>query len=127
MVQSPGSSGSSATLFSPEFEFIFAGGAAEVDLAGTHRGFDGMAAALRRWMESWEPYFNEPEEFLDAGERVLVLTRVRGRSAGHGIETEAEGGDLWTLRDGKVVRIETFLDRDAALRAAGLTPQSGQE
>ena len=61
-----------------------------------------------------------PEEILAApGDRVLAVERWRAVSRG-GLEFELELIDLFTFRDGLIVRIDGFRDRTEALEAAGL-------
>ena len=43
------------------------------------------------------------EEFIDAGDRVVVSAYFKGRGRGSGIEVAARFYDVYTLRDGKVV------------------------
>ena len=90
--------------------------------------FRGSGASLaelvemwREWLEPWEAYWTEVEEFVDAGDdRVLVLLRDHGRLRGSDAEVELVGANLWTLRDGKIAKIEFFTGREQALIAAGL-------
>jgi ketosteroid isomerase-like protein len=59
------------------------------------------------------------EDIRDAGDDVVAFVRMRARGKGSGIEVEARIAHLWTMRDGKGVRVRV-LERDAALEAAGL-------
>jgi ketosteroid isomerase-like protein len=59
---------------------------------------------------------------LEAGERVVVLLRARGRPAGGGEIVEAAFADVVTIVEGRLLRIEAYLDHDAALRS--VTPGS---
>jgi ketosteroid isomerase-like protein len=52
---------------------------------------------------------------------VLVFSRQTAEGKASGAPIEHEGGDLWTLHDGKVVRCHSYWDRAAALEAAGLS------
>jgi ketosteroid isomerase-like protein len=54
------------------------------------------------------------------------LTRGRGRSKGAGLEIEGEHGLIFSVRDGKVLRFEQYLDRNEALKAAGVTRLGGE-
>jgi len=54
-------------------------------------------------------------------ERVLVLMEVRARSKTHRVEMPVEGANLLTIRDGKLARLEMFLDQNEAREAAGLS------
>ena len=68
----------------------------------------------------WDTHVSEPQEFLVVDdERVLVLSRehFRGRD---GIEVTQPCGNLFTMRDEKIVRMQSFWERGTALRAAGL-------
>jgi ketosteroid isomerase-like protein len=67
----------------------------------------------------WEGFRIEPERFVDAGDRVVVIEVRRGRGSGSGVEVEQRSGVIWTLREGKVVGMETDLDPQEALEAAG--------
>jgi len=98
------------------------------DLAGPHRGHDGIRAYARRIMDAWSEFSVIPEGFFDLGERVLVLTRERGRGRASGIEVQSRPtAHLWTLSDGFVVRFQVFWDREEGLREAGVpTPRPGR-
>ena len=70
--------------------------------------------------EAWETHISEPQEFIVVDdERILVLTveHFRGRD---GIEVSQPCGNLFTLRGGKIVRLQSFWERGNALAAAGL-------
>jgi ketosteroid isomerase-like protein len=55
----------------------------------------------------------------DADTVVLIgVMREHGRTSG--IEVEARGAAVWTLRDRKVVRLKIYQSSDEALRAIGL-------
>jgi ketosteroid isomerase-like protein len=88
--------------------------------AQVFRGREG----LKRWVDStreiWDEWRFEPERFLDAGDRVVVLVRVVARGGSSGVSLDRETAHLWTLRDGRVTRCEVYLDRSEALEAAGL-------
>jgi ketosteroid isomerase-like protein len=94
--------------------------------AGTYRG----RAEIRRWVaEQLLPILEEaraePEEFLDAGDQVVVLVRYFGRGKASGIEVRGAVVDshVWTLRDGKVQKLQMYQGTEKALEAAGLSEQ----
>jgi ketosteroid isomerase-like protein len=82
---------------------------------------------IRRSFESedeiWAEHRMEPEKFIDFGDRVVVLIREYQRGKTSGIETEVETAVIMDLRDGRIVRAQGYMDRAAALRAAGLSEQ----
>jgi ketosteroid isomerase-like protein len=58
---------------------------------------------------------------IDVGDgRVVVLTHDHARPKGSGAEASFTGAPVWTVRDGKVARIEFYWNRDEALKAVGL-------
>jgi uncharacterized protein len=75
---------------------------------------------LREWLSPWDEWRVEPEDFVASGEFVVVLCRYSGRGKGSGVEVDVEGAHLWTMRDGRAVRLEIFSSRERALAAAGL-------
>jgi uncharacterized protein len=88
--------------------------------AGVYRGHDGVTEWRRRFWGAWESPRNEPEEFIDAGERVVVFQRMGGRGKSSGLEVDASFATVWTLSAGKVIRVALYRDRDQALAAVGL-------
>jgi ketosteroid isomerase-like protein len=89
--------------------------------AGVYRGQD----AFRRFIEDLEGPFEttvyEPEEFFEHGDHVVVFTTIRRRPAGSSAEVSVQIGELWTVRDGKIVRGQGFGKREKALEAVGLS------
>jgi ketosteroid isomerase-like protein len=84
------------------------------------QGHDAVRENLRRWETEWEDLRTVPEEFLDAGERVVVTVHLAGRGRGSGIDVDARHYQVWTIHDGKAVRMDEFTDRSDALEAVGL-------
>jgi len=85
------------------------------------QGPDAASASLARWESAWNEYEVIFEQFVDAGDRVLVTLRVRGRGRGSGVEVEARYHTVYTLRDGVIVRMDEYDVRSEALEAAGLS------
>jgi ketosteroid isomerase-like protein len=107
-------------LIHPEVEFHGAvGGLQEGQIA---HGLDGIAREFDEVdLEAWEERRLEPEEFIDAGDNVVVLLHEYRRGRGSGIELETDTAVIFAVRDGRVVRIQAYMDRAAALEAAGLS------
>jgi ketosteroid isomerase-like protein len=82
------------------------------------QGHAAVRASLAHWKAEWENYEVVPEELVDLGDRVVATVRLRGRGRGSGVEIEACFYDLYTLRDGKIVRMDQFTVRAEALEAA---------
>lgn len=105
--------------FAEDFESLFVAEGANTQL-GPFRGFTGFLAGWREWLEAWERYELYAEEFIDAGERVVVLARVHARTSRAGVDVEHTPAAVYTVKDGLVQRVEFYLDRAEALRSAGL-------
>jgi ketosteroid isomerase-like protein len=74
-----------AELFADDAELPGAGGLGVAGTAAsTHYGPEGFPRGTEEALESFEDYKVEPEEFIDAGESVVVPVRIsgRGRQAG---------------------------------------------
>ena len=69
-------------------------------------------------------YSAEPDEFIDAGDCVIVRVHQggRGRSSTVGVDMPAYW-QLYRMRNGRALRVEIYRDEDDALRAAGLGAQ----
>src|SRR5262245_3382997 len=75
--------------------------------------YEGFLRVMRDWLHAWErPLKVEAEEFLASGDRILALVHWIGRGKGSGAGFEARGAHLWTFRDGRVIRLEVYRDRD---------------
>ena len=105
----------------PEVEWIWAPEFQGIVGEKVFRGPEGVEAATREFFEPWERYTLEAEEFIDAGDSVIVVSHGRGRSKRGGPDVEHGTAAVWTLRDGKVVRMIGYDDRADALEAAGLS------
>ncbi len=88
--------------------------------ARVYRGRDDVREFVRHWVGSWAEYDVRADEFIDAGENVVVVLTERGRGRGSGIAVENRLAQVWTMRNGKAVRICRYPTRAEALRAAGL-------
>jgi ketosteroid isomerase-like protein len=103
-------------ILDPEVEWV----AAPHSLLATeeYRGSDGVRRFWTQFLSTWDEYRVEVEELVDAGDQVVAVMRLRGRT--HEREIDQPRSSLLTLRGGKIVRIEPFASRDDALGAAGL-------
>ena len=88
---------------------------------GPSYGLDAIRDNIEHWKGAWEELEVTTEEFIDAGNRVLVTAHHRGRGRGSGIEVDTRFYLVYSLRNGKVVRSDEYADRADALEAAGLS------
>jgi ketosteroid isomerase-like protein len=83
-----------------------------------YRGYEGLIAFQTSWDESWESMELEPLEYLAVGDLVVASFRQTGKGKLSGVEVEQQIAQVWTLRDGKLVRMVMYPDRETALEAA---------
>jgi len=108
-----------AELLAPDIEWRMPSNLPDAE---TWRSSEEVMHGLDVFLESWDRLHVEVQEYLDAGDRVVALLRYSGRAAITGIELEGAAVDaaVWTLRGGKVVKVEMYGDTSEALEAAGL-------
>jgi uncharacterized protein len=83
----------------------------------TRYGEEGIKQLFASYMEAFDALSLEPEEFIDVGDEIVVSLCQRVRGKGSGAEIGARVAHVWTLRDGAVVRLRIFGDKERALEA----------
>jgi ketosteroid isomerase-like protein len=83
-------------------------------------------AGLREWWADTQENFTEfqlqPAEIRDIGsERVLAVGNLHLRGKGSGVEADVPSASLIAFRDGLIVALKDYGDREKALAAAGLS------
>jgi ketosteroid isomerase-like protein len=84
-------------------------------------GYEGIREYMRGFLDNWVSYAVEARELQAAGDIVVAEAVQRGEGKASGIQMEQEFFMLFTFRGSKIVRIESILERDEALEAAGLS------
>jgi ketosteroid isomerase-like protein len=110
------------TLYDPGIEFDTSRGTFG-DVAGRrlYHGHEGLRTWFRDWYEAWENVQEDVEELIDAGDEVISVVTIQGRGRASGLELElTHQPAVWTIREGKIVRVVWFRTREEALEAAGL-------
>jgi ketosteroid isomerase-like protein len=76
---------------------------------------------VRRYVEDWQAAFDnlrmELGELSTVGGHVVAVVRGHGRGRASGVEMHNVYCQVWTLRDGRAVRMEEHPTRDAGLAA----------
>ncbi len=85
-----------------------------------YRGHDGIAAWHAETYEPWAEMRVEPQRFVDAGERTVVVVALYARVPGGQVDVHAQIAHVVTIRDGRIVRLDGYDEPEAALHAAGL-------
>jgi ketosteroid isomerase-like protein len=105
-------------LIAPELEMRTAGLFPDVDTA--YHGREEFMRFLLDFAGIWVDLSLEPDKYFDLGRRVLVLAHFHATGR-DGLEVERSFAHLWTLRDGRAVRLEAYADEHAAFKAAGVS------
>jgi len=109
----------------PEIELVFTDGPAP----GSFRGLTGLADGWRGFLDAWEEWRVEADEYRELDdERVLVLVHAGGRGKASGLEVGQLGGhgaNLFHVRGGQVTRLVLYMDHERALADLGLAPETG--
>jgi uncharacterized protein len=86
---------------------------------GVYSGHEGVRSMFRAYYEAWENVEDDCKELIDAGNQVIAVVTSRGRGRASGIEVElADYAAVWSVREGKIVRVVWFPTREQALEAA---------
>jgi ketosteroid isomerase-like protein len=105
-------------FFDPGCEVLFP---PEVPEPGPFRGH----AELRQWAEgfmaAWQSHHAEVVETHVARDTVVASLLLAGRGGGSGLEMEETDAHWFTIRNGRVVRWQSFVDHSEALEAAGFS------
>jgi len=93
-----------------------------IDEGRIYRGREEVAQAFVDYFETWERIELRADDYIDAGgDEIVVFWHevAKGRESGAVVETDT--GTVNTIKDGKIVRVRSYMDRREALEAAGLS------
>jgi uncharacterized protein len=89
-------------------------GGGENFIYADHNPYVGPQAVLEgvfmRLAAEWEGFTVTPEEWLDAGNHVVVLGSYTGRHKESGKEVRAQFAHVWGVKHGRVVRFQQYTD-----------------
>jgi ketosteroid isomerase-like protein len=88
-----------------------------VPWGGTRHGPDGIRAFADTFRERIDGNWADPDDFLVAEDRVVVIGRLRGQARGTGQEFEVEFAHVWTLTDGVASHLRGFYDTEPIVAA----------
>jgi hypothetical protein len=102
-------------LLAEDIEWVIPG--EEFPLAGTYRGRAAMADFFQKWSKLVESSSVEPREFVEDGDRVLVVGFESGRVKATNGTFEVHWVMAFTIRNGKVTNVREYIDTQAWARA----------
>lgn len=111
-------------VFDPAIEWEWGSSLSGITGNRTYRGLSAVEAATKDWLRSWHWYRIELEELVDAGEKIVALTRHLGRAHGANSDVVSSRADVWTMRNGKAIAFHGYDDREEALQAVGVRPEA---
>lgn len=99
-------------LLHPKIEWEEGPGAPE---GGIHQGREAFENFLRTWLESFQDFRIEPEQIIEDENRLIAVVHQSGTGRASGIQVEARIAHVWTVREGRAVRWQSFGSREDAL------------
>src|SRR6188472_4588465 len=107
-------------FWSPGIELTWV---ARVPEARVYQGREDVIHAFREWLESFSEYYNEPLDFIEVGDRVVVPNRQWGIGSTSGIQVEDEFTWVYEVLDNQIARVDEYDSLEEALEATGLSEQ----
>jgi ketosteroid isomerase-like protein len=86
----------------------------------SYQGKDAFIANMKKLEQDFDQLRIEPLEFVDLGEKLVVVVSMAGRGRASGAPVELTFAQLWTLREGKAMSLRDYATKAEALEAAGL-------
>lgn len=86
---------------------------------GTYHGHAVVKQYLTQSRAAWAEGTSEPEQFISAGNRIVVFVHARFRLKGSSEWRDVTLADVYTLRNGRAIQMRAFADRQEALRWVG--------
>jgi ketosteroid isomerase-like protein len=88
---------------------------------GEYHGPDGLIQWVVDWTEGFDDYVQRAEEYIEAGDHVIVRVHQSATGSLSGVPVERHFWFFHTVRNGKLVRIGVHDSKQQALEAAGLS------
>jgi uncharacterized protein len=104
-------------IFDPQVQIIWTEDFPDLDAT---TGLDGMASGIKAYLSAWTDARMAPEDFQVVGDSILVTIRLSATGRTTGITFEDRRAHIWTMRNGKAVRLEGYVTVEAGRRALGL-------
>ncbi len=82
---------------------------------GVYRGRAAIREFLTDFLASWERFHQIVEEARHEGDRVAVVIHLQARGRGSTAEVDARYAHVWTIADGRGIRVDAFYEPAEAL------------
>ena len=90
----------------------------ELPGGGIRRGRDAVQKELRDQSSAFEDIEAELEDLRGVGDQAVARVVLRNRPHGSSVAFESRVGNIYTFRDGKIVRVRAFRDPEEAVAIA---------
>ena len=88
-------------------------------------GPDAVREFFRRWVGAFDDWGYVVEELIEGQNSVVAQIHQWGCGKGSGVRVDEHFWQVWTLREGRAVRVRHATERADALEAAGLRESGG--
>lgn len=85
------------------------------------RGPEAFVEYLAEVTELWDHFEAEAERLIETGDAVVVFFHETGRARHGDLEVQNDTAAVFKVRQGKIVEVRGYLDREEALEAARRT------
>ncbi|MBC8161499.1 MAG: nuclear transport factor 2 family protein [Roseiflexaceae bacterium] len=93
------------THLDPEFELHQA---ESLPYGGVYRGYESVTKFFEVFGRTWANFQSTDVEYLEAGDYVIVRSRIRGQAKQSGNELEMPMIQVFQMRDGKAITAHPF-------------------
>ena len=87
---------------------------------GTYRGHAGYGRWLKDWGAAWADWTMEPQDYIDAGDQVVVVFLMKATGRDSGVAVERQDAMVAKMRDGKIASLDYYNNKRQALKAVAL-------
>jgi ketosteroid isomerase-like protein len=94
-----------------------------LDMPVRGKGRENYLRLLDRYVRAWINYEVTPTELIDVGDDVVVVQHETARARGTEMPIDRDLFGVWTVREGRVIRVRGYRTKREALEAAGLPPR----
>ena len=88
----------------------------ELPGSGEFRGRAALRPFLRDFLAEWRDFHQEIEDTVLSGDRVALVIRLSAVGRASGIAVDTRYAHIWTMRDGRGIRVDAYRDPEVALR-----------
>ena len=104
----------------PEVEIRIIGGFEDL-VGGSFSGHAGARRFFTDWFATFETLEIDHEKFIEAGEQIVTISRLKGTVEGSASPAEVRSGIVWRFKEGKISEYAGFYNVRDALEAVGLS------